>query len=153
MRRSDKEIADRTEMESIIQRSQICRLGMCEGGIPYIVPLCFGYEDGILYFHSASVGKKLEMIKRNNKVCFEMDIDQELIRPIDDRGSCSMRYRSVIGYGAASFVDDPAEKRKALDAIMRHYSIAPIEYPADILVRTTIIMVRIESISGKESGY
>ncbi len=153
MRRSDREIVDRADMESIILKSPICRLAMCEGGIPYVVPLCFGYEEGTLYFHSASVGRKLEMLRRNNKVCFEMDIDQELIRPRDSSSSCSMRYRSVIGYGEASFIDDPAEKRKALDVIMRHYSQAPLAYPEDILVRTTIFKVRVESMTGKKSGY
>lgn len=153
MRRSDKEIADRTEIESIIQKSPICRLAICEDGIPYVVPLCFGYKDGILYFHSASSGKKLELLKRNNKVCFEIDADHELIAPSDKSGSCSMRYRSVIGYGDASFISDPEEKRKALDKIMLHYSLPPLAYPEDILFRTAVFEVRVQSMTGKKSGY
>lgn len=139
-------------MESIIRRSQICRLALCEDGMPYIVPLCFGHKDGILFFHSASDGKKLEMLKRNNRVCFEMDIDHELIGPSDKSSSCSMRYRSVIGFGEASLIDDPSEKRKALDEIMRHYSLQPFAYPEDILFRTAIFKVKIQSITGKKSG-
>ena len=118
-----------------------------------MVSLCFGYEEATLYFHSASAGKKLDILKRNGKVCFEIDIDPELIRPRDNSSSCSMRYRSVIGYGEASFIDDPAEKRKALDVIMRHYSLAQLAYPEDILVRTTVFKVRVENMTGKKSGY
>ena len=102
MRRKDREISDLGEIESIIQRSDICRLAFCDRGKPYVVPLCFGYRQGALYFHSAREGRKLDMIRNNSLVCFEMDIDQELIRSID---RCSMRYRSVIGSGLARIVE------------------------------------------------
>jgi len=150
MRRKDKEIFDRDVIDSIIRRASVCRLAMVEGGLPYVLPLCFGYEANVLYFHSAAEGRKLEILHKNSKVCFEMDIDQELICSGD---GCTMRYRSVIGTGKASFLDEPEEKRKALDLIMRHYHQEPRAYPEATLGRTAIIKVEIEKVTGKISGY
>jgi len=74
MRRKDKEVPGAKDIEDIIRKATICRLALCEGDRPYIVPLCFGYEDGKLYFHSASRGRKLKILENNRNVCFEMDI-------------------------------------------------------------------------------
>lgn len=79
MRRKDREIVDRESMESVIRRASVCHLGMCEGESPYIVPLCFGYYDGVLYFHSAREGRKLDALRRNGRVCFEISVDQGIV--------------------------------------------------------------------------
>ncbi len=49
VRRKEKEIVDRTEMEAVINEARVCRMGMCDGRLPYIVPLCFGYADDTFY--------------------------------------------------------------------------------------------------------
>lgn len=116
MRRIEKEIRDLIDIESVIRAADICRLAMCDGGIPYLVPLCFGYEDNIVYFHSATEGKKLEMLKKNSNVCFEIDIDQEL-KPAEKPCAWDMNYKSVIEFGKAEFVEDIDGKRQALDII------------------------------------
>jgi hypothetical protein len=79
-----------------------------------------------------------------------MDIDWEIVRSGDH---CNMRYRSVIGFGNASFVEDPEDKRNSLDLIMRHYHQEPFSYPEDTLKRTAIIKVEIEEMTGKAYGY
>ena len=150
MRRKDREISDLGEMESIIQRADICRLAFCDRGKPYVVPLCFGYRRGAIYFHSAREGRKLDMIRNNRRVSFEMDIDQELIRSID---RCSMRYRSVIGHGLASIVEERDDMAVALDLIMRHYRQEPFIYCQETLESTVIIKVEIEELTGKACGY
>ena len=153
MRRKDREIEDRAELESIIGAATVCRLAMSEDDRPYIVPLCFGYKDGNLYFHSAEKGKKLEVLRINNCVCFEMDIDHELVMA-DYPCESEMKYRSVIGFGQASFVNEVEEKRMALDIITRHYSEGDAQgayvYPEQKLARTVIIKVKIESLTGKK---
>ena len=150
MRRKDREISDLGEIESIIQRADICRLAFCDRGKPYVVPLCFGYRQGALYFHSAREGRKLDMIRNNRLVCFEMDIDQELIRSID---RCSMRYRSVIGSGLARIVEERDDMAEALDLIMRHYRQETFIYSKETLESTVIIKVEIEELTGKACGY
>ena len=74
MRRREKEITDESTLESIILASLVCRLALSDGNQPYIVPLCFGYQDKTLYFHSALEGKKIDIIKHNQNVCFEFDL-------------------------------------------------------------------------------
>jgi len=150
MRKREREICDPGEIESIINKACVCRLAMCEECAPYLVPLCFGYEKGCLYFHSATEGRKLEILKKNPRVSFEMDIDWKIVRSGDH---CNMRYRSVIGFGHASFVEAQEDKRYSLDLIMRHYHQEPFAYPNDTLKRTAIIKVEIEEITGKSYGY
>jgi nitroimidazol reductase NimA-like FMN-containing flavoprotein (pyridoxamine 5'-phosphate oxidase superfamily) len=148
MRRKEREISDPQVLESIINSANVCRLAMCEGGVPFVVPLCFGYEKGALYFHSAIEGRKLEILKKNPSVSFEIDVDWELVR-YGDR--CSLKYRSVIGSGNASLIEASEDKCKALDMIMRHYHQEPIAYPEPALQSVTIIKVEIEKMTGKTS--
>ena len=150
MRRTDKEIADRAQIESIIQRSMVCRLAMADNNQPYIVPLCFGYKDQTLYFHSAGQGKKLDILKKNNRVCFEFDIDYELIKE-DKACDWGMKYKSVVGFGRASFIKDFESKCKALDVIMQQYSGASFVYPETKVKNIVVIKVEIENMTGKYS--
>lgn len=152
MRRKDREIADRMEIEQILRRSKVCRLALVDAGRPYLVPLCFGYDDGVLYFHSAPVGKKIDILKKNGNVCFECDADTIAV-PADTPCGWTMRYRSVIGYGIAGFVEDLRGKRAALDVIMRQYAEVTHDYPDEALRKTAVIKVEISEISGKKSGY
>ena len=150
MHRAEREITDRTEIEEIIRKASICRLALSDNGTPYIVPVCFGYEHGTLYFHCATQGRKLEILKRNNRVCFEMDIETKLV--VGEKGcTWGMKYRSVIGFGTASVVQDEAEKRKGLDAIMRQYSGPEGGYSPETLDRTAVVKVEIESLTGKQA--
>lgn len=124
MRRNEKEITDITEIESVISSSDVCRIAMANDNIPYIVTMNFGYVGGaekILYFHCAKEGRKLEMIRKNNYVCFEIDTDHNLYK---GKAACdySMKYRSVVGYGTITVIADDNEKIAGLDAIMTHYS-------------------------------
>ena len=150
MRRKEKEITDKSEIKSIIRKSLVCRLGIADNGMPYIVPLCFGYKDNCLYFHSAREGRKIEILKYNNKVCFEFDGSLEVQ---SGKAACDwgMQYRSVIGYGKASFVEDPEEKRMGLDAIMAQYADGAFEYSEKALGKVLVIKVEIESMTGKKS--
>ena len=152
MRRKDRETDNVKDVEEIIHKAGICRLALCEKDCPYIVPLCFGYESGKLYFHSASQGRKLEILKNNRNVCFEMDVDQELV---SEGIPCKwgFRYRSVVGFGKISFIKEPESKRDALRIIMRNYSEEVFDFTESELFGITIIKVDIEDMKGKVSGY
>lgn len=152
MRRKDKQINDIAAIEDILGRATVCRLGLCEGSRPYVVPLCFGYEENALYFHCAGQGKKLDILRKNNNVCFEVDINHELVEA-DKACDWGMKYRSVIGFGKAVFIEDDKQKRKALDVIMQQYSDGTFEYPADAIENIVVIKVEIESMTGKVSDY
>ncbi|MFX1393315.1 MAG: pyridoxamine 5'-phosphate oxidase family protein [Promethearchaeota archaeon] len=153
MRRKEKEIIDIKEIESIIDRASVCRIGLSEDNLPYIIPMNFGYKNNFLYFHSTPVGKKIDIIKKNNNVCFELDIDHELLISGDICNS-SMKYHSVIGFGKASFINNAEEKRKALNIITNHYlSKDSHEYNERLLEKITIIKIEIENMTGKKSGF
>lgn len=151
MRRKDKEIADRAEMESIIRESTICRLALADNEQPYIVPLSFGYKDNSLYFHSAAEGKKIDILRKNQNVCFEFDAGSEIKT---GKAACEwgMKYRSVIGFGNASFLEDPDSKQAALDIIMQQYSDKSFAYSEKILKKTLVIKVEITHMTGKLSS-
>jgi nitroimidazol reductase NimA-like FMN-containing flavoprotein (pyridoxamine 5'-phosphate oxidase superfamily) len=152
MRRKDRAIGELAEIELILRRSLVCRLGLAEENRPYIVPLSFGFKNNILYFHSAPEGKKIEILRKNAKVCFEFDLDHEVVA--DEEGcKWGMKYRSVIGFGKAYILEDIQEKKEGLDAIMEHYSGTTYEYPEAAINNTVVIKVEIESMTGKESGY
>lgn len=148
MRKSQREIRDRAEIETIIRGSQVCRLGLTDGDEPYIVPLCFGYDGRALYFHCAQEGRKLEILRGNNRVCFEFDIVEGIV---EDPQACNwgVRYRSVIGFGTARLVEEPDDKLRALAIIMKQYSQEAFAFPDDAVARTAVVKVTIETISGK----
>ena len=152
MRRSEREIKDRGAIESILDRATICRVAFSHDNLPYIVPLNFGYADNCLYFHSAPEGKKIEIIKQNSSVCFEVDVDVELV---EGGKACdwTVRYRSVVGFGKAFLVDDPKEKRRALDIIVGHYSDRSYEYGGEAINKVAVVKVEIDGLTGKQSGY
>jgi len=152
MRRKDQEITDIATIEEIIHKAQVCRLALSENGQPYIVPLCFGYKDNAVYFHSALEGKKLDILRKNNNVCFEIDTDQELVKG-KKACNCSMKYRSVIGFGKAELIEDIKPKRRALNIIMQNYYEGFFKYPDESIQNTVVIKVEIESITGKKLGY
>ena len=152
MRRKESEIKDIASIEEIIRKAQVCRLALSENDRPYIIPLCFGYKDKTLYFHSAREGKKLRILKKNNNVCFEIDTDRELIKG-KKACSCSMKYRSVIGFGKAELIEETELKRRALNIIMQNYFEGFFKYPDEAVNNTVIIKVEIESMTGKQLGY
>lgn len=153
MRRKEMEIIDFKEIESIIERAQVCRLGLSVNNIPYIVPLNFGYKDKCLYFHSAKEGKKIDMIKANQNVCFEMDIDNILIKS-KNLSNWTMKYLSVMGTGKAHIINDVILKKEALDTIMEHYAgKRKFEYDNKAFNDVAVIKVDIREISGKKSKY
>jgi nitroimidazol reductase NimA-like FMN-containing flavoprotein (pyridoxamine 5'-phosphate oxidase superfamily) len=136
----------------ILQTADVCRIAMCDNNVPYVVTMNFGVkQDGrvSLYFHSASEGKKINILKKNNLVCFQVDIEHEFFLHSVACG-CSMRYKSIVGMGRINFVDDSSEKIEALQAIMTHYTKQPEHvFKAELVQRTTIMRLDVEEISAK----
>jgi len=152
MRRADKEIKDRQQIDAIIKKTNCCRIALVDGNYPYIVPVNFALSNNHLYFHSAKEGKKIDILRKNNSVCFEMDIEGEIV---GGQKACSwgMKYVSVIGFGQAFFIEDNSGKKKALDILMEKYAgRSGFSYSDDELDKIIIIDVKIDTMSGKQSG-
>ena len=148
MRRNEREITDRKEIDDIIRSCRVCHLAMCVDGQPYIIPLNFGYDGRFLYFHTAPEGRKIDIIKRNNRVGFEFDILHDIVTA-EQACKWGAKYESVMGSGTAEIVDDLEAKKEALEWIMRQYGNGTWDFKEEILKKTLVLRVRILEISGK----
>lgn len=153
MRREDREVKDNNDMELIISHSDVCRIAFSDNNIPYIVTMNFGYIGGdnpCLYFHCAPEGRKIDLIGKNNFVCFEMDTDHKLYKG-ENGCDWGMKYSSIVGYGRISIISGNHEKKKGLDSIMAHYSDrSDFTYNEKIMTRTTVLRLDIEEMKGKK---
>ena len=152
MRRKEKAITDKSEIEAVIHNSIVCRVGLSDDNIPYIVPLCFGYQNNTIYVHGSLEGKKINILRKNNNVCFEFDTDVEIVKG-DNACDWGMKYQSVIGFGKAFFIDAPEQKRKALIIIMSQYSENIFQFQDSTIDKTSVIRIEITSMTGKRSGF
>jgi len=153
IRRTDRRIDEVTELKDIVEQANVCRLAFADGGTPYIVTMSFGYvwdERLVLYFHGAKAGRKIDLLKKNNRVCFEMDIDHEIYK---DEEPCrwGMKFRSLVGYGTLAIVTAPAERIRGLELIMRHYRFpGSPEFNEKVLTVTEVLRLEADEISGKK---
>lgn len=126
MRRKDREVTDPMKIADIISRCTCCRVGFFDGGEVYIVPLNFGYQfkDNActLYFHGAKEGRKIDLIRKNPEVGFEMDTDLAVYALGESETACDYTacFQSIIGSGTVSLVSEPEEKRLGLSLLMEH---------------------------------
>jgi len=151
MNRKDKEICDRRIMEETLAKAPVCRVGFALDNEPYIVPMTYVYLGGRLYFHGARRGKKIDLLRKNNRVCFEASVIGGAI-PSTSACGWSMSYRSVVGYGKAVLVEDAAEKNEALAEIVRKYTGKDEGSGAeDAVAKTAVIRIDIDSMTGKQS--
>ena len=145
MTRRELEVTEMSDILHILDESKVLHLGLVDDGMPYIVPMNYGYpmEDGklTLYLHGANKGYKLDVIRKNPVCCFEMECEVE---PFEGKKPCQygMAYYSLMGRGKVEFVEDVDAKRKALELLMK------VQTNKDFTIRdewTTIVSVmRIE---------
>ena len=156
MRRKNREIKDSKEIDEIIEKADVCRIALSDNNVPYIVTMNFGYKKGkkpALFFHCASEGKKIDIIKRNNIACFQMSIEHELVET-GVRCNCGMLYRSVVGLGRISFVTEKEDKIEALNLLMKHFTGQDQHHFKEPYIdQTTVLRLDISEISGKKSEY
>lgn len=154
MRKLNKKITDPTIIIDLLNTCHTGRLGTVgKDGWPMVKPLNFAYHDGRIYFHCAKEGEKLDDIRHENRVCFEVDLPVAYVKGTTENPCCAeYLYRSVIVRGRAIIVEDPAERLLALDCLMAKYQpegrYGP--YPEEKLALTCIVRIDIEDLSGKE---
>ena len=151
MRRHDKEIISRREIDAIMRSALVCRIACAHGNEPYVVPVSFGYDGKALFIHTATRGRKIEFIENNNRVCFELEANVAL--KTDDGDACkwTFEFESVIGYGTIIELDSTEEKSRGLNQIMLHYSGREWEIDEAATATTRVWRIDIESVTGKRS--
>jgi len=161
MRRWNREITDNARIEKILKEETVCHLAMCADDQPYVIPVYFVYEDGYIYVHCAEVGTKLDIIARNDRVCFEVkdSIPEEIITNAGRPCDWGIPYASVVGFGTAAVSDDREEKIKAFDLLVDKlhppgYDTSENLYTEKKITGSRLIRIRIDSMTGKEfSGH
>ena len=144
-----RQITDTDEIEGIINKATVCHLGLVDGEEPYVVPVSFGYERNTLYFHGNLKGRKVELIKKNNRICFAMEIDVE-VKKAEQACDWGIKYMSVIGMGRAYILEKDEEKSHVLDLITKRYAGGTLSFPKSEMDKTLVVRVDIESITGKQ---
>lgn len=152
MRRKDREITDRNEIDEIIRSTNVMHLALSSDSIPFVVPLFYVYDGGSLYFHSAKAGTKIDIIKKNNRACFEITVDHGII---PDNNACDFeaKHRTVIGLGSVYFVEDLTEKKRILQRIIGRFSDKTFDLPDARVNNTIVARIDFDSIKGKKHGF
>jgi hypothetical protein len=155
VRRKDREVIDIGEIETILGRCDTVRVAFVDGDEPYIVAFNFGYVPGNpprLYFHCANEGRKLRLMEKNPKVCFQSDCGHVLVQ---GEPSCrwGMKFESVVGFGVLSRVEDENERRSGLEALMRHYGAhGPFRFDPAEIHATTVLRLDVREMTGKRKS-
>lgn len=145
MRRKDRQITETGEIEKVLMACEDGFLATCgDDGQPLATPMNYVYENGRVFFHCATSGRKLDNIRQNSKVGFTVAKGIEI-----DREMMTTYYTSVMIEGTARIVEDPSEKKRVIELITRRLA-APGEECGDKEgKRTFIVEILVERMSGK----
>lgn len=153
MRQSRKEIRDRDIVVGLLNTCHVGRLGTtgCDG-YPRVKPLNFAYDEGRIYFHTARAGEKIDDIKRDNRVCFELDMPIAYVKGDENPCRAEYLYRSVIIKGRASILEARDEKIYGLRLLMEKYQPEGgyENFLEEKLEITGMVRIDIEEMTGKE---
>lgn len=149
MRRKERQTDD-ADAFALLEKGEVCHLAMVDRGEPYVVTLNYGYRDSTMYFHCACQGRKMALLKNGSRVCFTVVPRHELL-PGEKGCAFSMKYESVVGYGAVRAIEEPEEKRLGLSIIMAQYAAGDFVFPDASLSKTAVFAVEIEELSGKST--
>jgi nitroimidazol reductase NimA-like FMN-containing flavoprotein (pyridoxamine 5'-phosphate oxidase superfamily) len=153
IRRKEKEISDKNEMLAILENARYITIAMCADNEPYLVTLSHGYdrERNCIYFHCAREGKKIDILKDQNKVWGQALMDKGYVQ-----GSCDHLYATTQFMGRVTFVENSDEKKHALEVMINVLEDDPQKVPDTQLTEKSIEGVQIgriniEYMSGKKS--
>jgi len=155
MRRIDREVTDINEILKIVDKAKIIHLGLFDNEYPYIVPLHYGYEykDGnlIFYMHVAKEGHKLDLIRRNQNVCIELECDIKLISGGDIPCKYGSTFASVIGRGYAEILNDEQEKITGLKLLMMNQTGREFDIDERMANTVNVLKVTVHSFTAKSN--
>lgn len=150
-----KNITNTEEMINIIKKCEVCYMALVDAnGLPYVVPMNFGYSDGYIYLHGAQSGRKMDILKQNTNVAINFSRDFQLYHQ-NERVACSysMKYRSVNVEGRVEFIEGKEEKVNALNIIMAQYSEGEFKYNDPAINEVAIYRVSTECMTGRKMHY
>ena len=152
MTKRERQVTDPQQIREILDTAQVVHLGLCVDNEPYVVPMNYGYtmEEGklTLYLHSAVRGKKLDMIRSNPKVFFEMDCD---ITPFEGDVACryGITYSSIMGKGTAKIIEDAEERKHGLTVLMQTQTDKDFTFDDKIIKVVSVIKIDVSEYTAK----
>ena len=152
MTKRERQITDEQQIMDILAAGKVLHLGLAVDNEPYVVPMNYGYtrENGklVLYLHSAVRGKKLDMIRKNPKVFFEIACD---LIPFESELPCQygLSYSSVMGKGIARIVDDVEEKKQAMTILMKTQTGKDFTFEDRLVSIVAVIRIDVEAYTAK----
>lgn len=152
MTRRELEVTDPAQIQHILDESKVLHLGLVDEGMPYIVPMNYGYrlEAGklTLYLHSAAKGYKLDVIAKNPVCCFEMECGLE---PFEGKIACQygVSYYSLMGRGTACIVQDMGEKMEAMSILMKTQTGKDFEFNERLVSIVSVIRIDVSDYTAK----
>jgi nitroimidazol reductase NimA-like FMN-containing flavoprotein (pyridoxamine 5'-phosphate oxidase superfamily) len=140
----------RSEMEAILQEGTIGFLGLSLDGMPYVVPLNYGYINGKIYFHCALTGKKLDYIKGNPEVCFTVGRQTGSINRHTEGDPCHLDSDSVICYGKARIIVDLEKRKESLDIFNRCFRADAEDISLEAAAKCCAVEIEITKMTGRQ---
>lgn len=150
--RREKLISDTSEIVKILDEAKVLHLGLVDGDEPYVVPMNYGYtmENGKLtvWLHGATQGRKLDVMRKNPKVFFEMECN---LVPFEGEVACKygVAYSSLMGKGIATIVDDVEVKKQALSILMKTQTGKDFEFNDKLASVVAIIKIDVTDYTAK----
>jgi nitroimidazol reductase NimA-like FMN-containing flavoprotein (pyridoxamine 5'-phosphate oxidase superfamily) len=142
---------DRQRMEQILCAESVGHVAMTDGDELYLLPLNYTYVDGRILFHCALEGKKLDMIRANPKVCFE--VSRQEGQPAPHAGElCDAPFESVICWGTARIIDDVRERQRVLHEFQARYAKygqAPEPIPLERAEKCGAVEITVTRMTGR----
>jgi nitroimidazol reductase NimA-like FMN-containing flavoprotein (pyridoxamine 5'-phosphate oxidase superfamily) len=142
-------IESRLEMEKLLREEVIGYLGLSMDGESYVVPLNYGYVDGKILFHCALTGKKLDYLRANPQVCFTVGRQSGEVRRHAGGNPCHIDSESVICFGTARVIEDPQERKAALNAFNRCFNPDAEEITLERALGCAAVEIAISEMTGR----
>lgn len=142
-----------TQSKEILRQCTYGILSTCgEDGSPYGVPLNYFFreEENAIYFHCAKKGKKLDHIRKNDRVSFAVVAKEEIVQE-----QFTTHYQSVILEGRASIVEHDEEKKHLLRQLCEQLAPNAVERREEVIEKylpaVCLVKIDIETLSGKNN--
>lgn len=152
MTRRELEVTEPEQIASILESCKVLHLGLVDDGMPYIVPMNFGYtfEDGklVIYLHGAAKGYKLDVIRKNPVCCFEMECQ---VTPFEGKLPCQYgtAYYSLMGRGKAVILEEPQDKMDALTIFMKSQTGKDFTFNERLVSIVSVIRIDVSEYTAK----
>lgn len=147
MRKAERACNDNDFLAEVLGKCDELYLAFNTGDFPYIIPVNFVHSGKALYFHCATEGLKLDLLRQDSRVAFSCATDVVI-----DVKKSTTYYRSVCGKGHAVLVEDAQEKNQALHLIAQRYaSLCPHPTPPSMLERVALVRIDITELTGKSN--